>query len=107
MIDFNPTPFIVFSSQQGCVNESFSFVFFEILSLKFSANNYSARRIFNAHKHGEKDFRNDSGSNFKFSVRAHAQLSYTNICTYHMEGITGTLLYIYGNCLILEIDPSG
>ena len=38
----------------------------------------------------------------KFSLRAHAQLSYTNICTYHMEGTTATLLYIYGNCLILE-----
>ena len=42
-----------------------------------------------------------------FPVRAHAHLSYTNICTYHMEEITGTLLYIYGNCFILEIDPSG
>ena len=40
-------------------------------------------------------------------MRAHAQLSYTTICTYHMEEITGTLLYIYRNCFILEIDPSG
>ena len=29
------------------------------------------------------------------------------ICTYHMEEITGTLLYIYRNCFILEIEPSG
>ena len=40
-------------------------------------------------------------------MRAHAQLSYKKICTYHMEEITGTLLYIYRNCFILEIDPSG
>ena len=44
---------------------------------------------------------------FEFSVRAHAQLPYTNICTYHMEEKTGTLLYIYRNCLVLEIDLSG
>ena len=53
---------------------------------------------------GEK---NISGSYFEFSVRAHAQLPYTNIFTYHMEEITGTLLYIYRNCFIVEIDPSG
>jgi len=28
-------------------------------------------------------------------------------CTYHMEEITGTLLYIYRNCSMLGIDPSG
>ena len=39
-------------------------------------------------------------------MRAHAQLSYTNICTYHMEEITGRLLYIYRNCFMLGIDPS-
>ena len=65
---------------------------------------------FNAHQHvlwGKSDFKNDSRSLFEFSVRAHAQLSYTNICRYHMEEKTGTLLYIYRNCFILEVDPSG
>ena len=32
---------------------------------------------------------------------------YTNICKYHMEEITGTLWYIYRNCSMLDIDPSG
>ena len=32
---------------------------------------------------------------------------YTNSCTYHMEEITGTLWYIYRNCSMLDIDPSG
>ena len=45
--------------------------------------------------------------NLSLSVRAHAQMTYTNISTYHMEEITGTLLYIYRNCVILEIEPSG
>ena len=40
-------------------------------------------------------------------LRAHAQLSYTNIWTYHMEEITGTILFIYRNCFIVGIDPSG
>ena len=39
-------------------------------------------------------------------MRAHAQLSCTNICTYHMEEITGRLLYIYRNCFMLGIDLS-
>ena len=30
-----------------------------------------------------------------------------NSSTYHMEEITGTLLYIYRNCTILGIEPSG
>ena len=41
------------------------------------------------------------------SEHAHAQLSCTNICTYHMEGLTGKLLYIYRSCFILGIEPSG
>ena len=40
-------------------------------------------------------------------MRAHAQLSYTNICTCHMEEIIGTLLYIYRNYFMLDVDPSG
>ena len=56
---------------------------------------------------GKNDFQNDSGSKLEFSTRAHAQLSYIHICTYHMEEITGKLLYIYRNCFILTIDPSG
>ena len=40
-------------------------------------------------------------------LRAHAQLSYTNIWTYHMEEITVTLLYIYRICSMLDTDPSG
>ena len=34
-------------------------------------------------------------------------ISYTNICTYQMEEITGKLLYIYRNCPMLVIEPSG
>ena len=42
--------------------------------------------------------------------RAHAQLSNshsTKTHTYHMEDITGLLLHIYRNCLLLQIEPSG
>ena len=56
---------------------------------------------------GKNDFKNDSGSQFEFCVRAHAQLSYINTCTYHMEELIGTVLYIYRNCFMSEIGPSG
>ena len=39
-------------------------------------------------------------------MRAHAQLSYTNICRYHIEEIIGTLLYIYRNCFMLGVPAS-
>ena len=65
---------------------------------------------FNAHEHvpsGKIMALKWLGIRIWVSVRAHAQLSYTNICTYHMEEITSTLLYIYRNWFMLEIDPSG
>ena len=41
------------------------------------------------------------------SARAHAQLSNTNCITYHMQEITSSLLHIYRNCWLLQIEPSG
>ena len=40
-------------------------------------------------------------------ARAHAQLSNKNCITYHMEEISSSLLHIYRNCWLLQIEPSG
>ena len=45
--------------------------------------------------------------NLSFSARAQAQLLHVRTCTYHMGEEPGTLLYIYRNCFMLVIDPSG
>ena len=45
--------------------------------------------------------------NLSFSARAQAQLLHVRTCTYHMGEVPGTLLYIYRNCFMLVIDPSG
>ena len=46
------------------------------------------------------------GRNLNF-LWEHMRNCNINICKYHMLEITGILLYIYRNCFMLEIEPSG
>ena len=86
MIDFNPTPFIVLSSQQSL----FFFLFGFLLNpfFKLSTNNDSARRMFQCTPEcfrGKMTLSMTRHHNLRFFVRAHAPLLYAKICTYHME----------------------
>ena len=50
---------------------------------------------------------NDSGSCAIVIYNCTCAIVIYKHCTYHMEEITGTLLYIYRNCFMLGIEPSG